>query len=190
MTGEPQRRRRPRRLSDDERILWSEVVRNVAPLPGRQAEQVQTPQVEPDVEAPAKSAISQAKHKPTSTPRAQAEVPAPPPLAPLGRRMRSRIARGGHAIDGRIDLHGLTQREAHTALLGFLRTAQTRGAGIVLVITGKGRSGEGERGVLKRQVPQWLRLPEFRTLIVGFEDAHIAHGGEGALYVQVRRAKR
>jgi DNA-nicking Smr family endonuclease len=44
--------------------------------------------------------------------------------------------------------------------------------------------------VLKRQVPQWLSLPEFRTLVIGFEEAHIAHGGEGALYVRVRRTRR
>jgi DNA-nicking Smr family endonuclease len=89
-------------------------------------------------------------------------------------------------------LHGLTQSEAHAALLRFLRAASSRGARLVLIITGKGgaRSGEGARGVLKRQVPQWLSLPEFRALIVGFEAAHIAHGGEGALYVRVRRDKR
>ena len=46
---------------------------------------------------------------------------------------------------------------------------------------------ESERGVLRRQVPQWLSLPEFRALVVGFEEAHIGHGGEGALYVRVRR---
>jgi DNA-nicking Smr family endonuclease len=60
----------------------------------------------------------------------------------------------------------------------------------VLVITGKGKMGaESERGVLRRQVPQWLSLPEFRSLVVGFEEAHIGHGGEGALYVRVRRAR-
>jgi DNA-nicking Smr family endonuclease len=62
---------------------------------------------------------------------------------------------------------------------------------LVLVITGKGQRGEGEgereRGVLRRHVPQWLGLPEFRTFVVGFEDAHVAHGGEGALYVRLRR---
>jgi len=102
--------------------------------------------------------------------------------------MRARVARGKEPIDGRLDLHGLTQSEAHSALLRFLRTASARGARLVLVITGKG-VGSGERGVLRRQVPQWLNMPEFRALVVGFEDAHIAHGGEGALYVRVRRSR-
>jgi DNA-nicking Smr family endonuclease len=101
--------------------------------------------------------------------------------------MKQRVARGKQAIDARLDLHGLTQAEAHAALLRFLRAAHARDARLVLVITGKGKQGDGERGVLRRQVPQWLGLPEFRTLVVGFEDAHIAHGGEGALYVRVRR---
>jgi DNA-nicking Smr family endonuclease len=116
-------------------------------------------------------------------------VHAPPPLAPLGRRLKQRVARGKQAIDARLDLHGLTQSEAHAVLLRFLRNAQARDARLVLVITGKGVRGDGERGVLKRQVPHWLGLPEFRSLIVGFEDAHVAHGGEGALYLRVRRAR-
>lgn len=103
--------------------------------------------------------------------------------------MRARVARGKEAIDGSLDLHGLTQSEAHAALLRFLRAATTRDARLVLVITGKGGRGEGERGVLRRHVPQWLSMPEFRAFIVGFEEAHIAHGGEGALYVRVRRTR-
>ena len=119
-----------------------------------------------------------------------AEAAPPPPLAPLTRRTKKRIARGAHAIDGRLDLHGMTQAEAHDALFGFLRAKQARGAKVVLVITGKGARGSddgGGRGVLKRMVPMWLRLPEFRGLIVGFESAAIGHGGEGALYVSLRK---
>ncbi len=118
----------------------------------------------------------------------------PPSLAPLGRRLRARVARGKEAIDARIDLHGLTQAQAHSALLHFLRGASARDKRLVLVITGKGSKnlgarGDGERGVLKRQVPQWLGLPEFRSFVIGFEDAHVAHGGEGALYVRIRRTR-
>jgi len=86
----------------------------------------------------------------------------------------------------------MTQTRAHRTLLGFLQRAHGDGLTFVLVITGKGKVGgaDAERGVLRRQVPEWLGLPEFRALVVGFEEAHIGHGGEGALYVRVRRSKQ
>lgn len=114
-----------------------------------------------------------------------------PPLAPLGRRERAKLSRGRNEIDARLDLHGMTQVRAHHALFGFLQQARREGLTFVLVITGKGKVGsaESERGVLRRQVPQWLSLPEFRSLVVGFEEAHVGHGGEGALYVRIRRAR-
>jgi DNA-nicking Smr family endonuclease len=134
--------------------------------------------------------VSAKRTKPIGAAVAPAAVPAVPPLAPLGRRMRQRVARGRETIDGRLDLHGLTQSEAHAALLHFLRQASARGARLVLVITGKGRAGAGgERGILRRQVPQWLGLPELRAYVIGFEDAHVAHGGEGALYVRLRKIR-
>jgi DNA-nicking Smr family endonuclease len=171
-----------RGLSPDERVLWSAVTRSIAPMRAGAAAP----------EEDAVEAVRPAAPKPAAAPLARplAQQPMPPPLSPLGRRMRSRVARGKEDIDGRLDLHGLTQSEAHAALLGFLRQAGGRGARLVLVITGKGaRDGEGERGVLRRQVPHWLRLPEFRALVIGFEQAHVAHGGEGALYVRVRRSR-
>ena len=116
-----------------------------------------------------------------------------PPLAPLGRRLKQRVARGREPIKARLDLHGFTQAQAHAALLRFLRRTQIDGVRMALIVTGKGTSKAGEaheRGVLKRQVPLWLSLPEFRTLVVGYEDAHIGHGGTGALYVRLRRAQR
>ena len=116
--------------------------------------------------------------------------PEAPPLAPIGRRERSQLSRGRKEIDARLDLHGMTQTRAHRALSSFLQRAHGDGLTFVLVITGKGKMGaESERGVLRRQVPQWLSLPEFRTLVVGFEEAHIGHGGEGAIYVRIRRAR-
>jgi len=193
MNEDPLRRRRPRRLTEAERTLWSDVVRNVAPL--RPSKPLATiapaeagPEVSPEPATRAKKAKPDTRHMPSPA----AAPNETPPLAPLGRRMRQRIARGSHAIGGRLDLHGMTQREAHDALLRFLRTGQERGVTLVLVITGKGRAsvdGASERGVLKRQVPQWLRLPVFRELIVSFEPAHVTHGGEGALYVRLRRTR-
>lgn len=171
-----------RGLSPDERVLWSAVTRSIAPMRAGAAAP------EEDAVEAVRPAAPKSAAAPLARPLAQA--PMPPPLSPLGRRMRSRVARGKEDIDGRLDLHGLTQSEAHAALLRFLRQASGRGARLVLVITGKGaRGGEGERGVLRRQVPQWLRLPEFRALVIGFEQAHVAHGGEGALYVRVRRSR-
>jgi DNA-nicking Smr family endonuclease len=178
-----------RRLSSDERSLWTHVTRSIAPLPKRRA--VKADDVEPAA-APTKS---KPKPKIASEPLPVATPVLPrlvvrhePAPAPLGRKARRRLARGADEIDGRLDLHGMTQARAHDALLGFLRTARARGAKVVLVITGKG-DATGERGVLKRQVPMWLRLPEFRELVAGFESAGIGHGGEGALYVRVRRVR-
>ncbi len=171
-------------LSEDEQALWRGITRSVEPLrTAPSAEDSASLPKAPEEEVPA---------APIIRPPAREQKPkTPPPLAPLGRRMKQRVARGKEAIDGRLDLHGYTQAEAHSALLHFLQAAQGGGAKLVVVITGKGGSrrtdGEGEGGVLKRQVPLWLKLPEFRALVVGFEDAHRAHGGEGALYVRVRR---
>lgn len=175
-------RSRRRVLSQDERVLWSTVIRSIEPLPGGAPAE---PQPEAEIAETARPAA--AKRAPALAP--EPPKPAPPSLVPLGRRLRGRVARGKEAIDARLDLHGLTQSEAHAALLHFLRTASAREARLVLVITGKGMRGDGERGVLKRQVPQWLALPEFRSLVIGFEEAGVRHGGEGALYVSLRRAR-
>jgi DNA-nicking Smr family endonuclease len=183
---------RRRELSDEEHDLWSGVARSVKPLrrPGRAAARSEKSDEPVAEKAPART--------PGRLDRLRALIPKlpepakPPALAPLGRRLKQRVARGRDPIDARIDLHGHTQKQAHAALFRFLQRAQADGARIVLVVTGKGgRRGErgpgGERGVLKRQVPMWLSLPEFRPFIVGFEDAHVGHGGEGALYVRLRR---
>ena len=172
-----------RLLSYDERVLWTTVTKSIAPM--REA----LPEIEPSEPPPSSDKpVSKRAARPQAPLPAPAK-PSPPPLQPLDRRTRQRVARGREAIDGRMDLHGLTLSEAHAALSRFLRAASARGLRLVLIITGKGGRGDGERGVLRRQVPQWLALPEFRDLVIGFEDAHIAHGGEGALYVRLRRRR-
>jgi len=174
---------RRRQLSDEERALWGSFARSITPLHGDQ------PSTRPPAgqDKPAPSPAKPAAAQPRATPPAKT-----PPLAPLGRRLKQRVARGREPIDARIDLHGMRQSQAHAALLAFLQRAQADGARIVLIVTGKGesrgeRDGESKRGVLKRQVPVWLSLPEFRSVVVGFEDAHVGHGGQGALYVRLRR---
>ncbi|HTO62497.1 MAG TPA: Smr/MutS family protein [Bradyrhizobium sp.] len=189
MTPSPPPASRKRVLSEEERALWDGVARQTKPLRGKSR-----PARMHGVEAPA----SAPPGKPAAPPRpiVPAHAPKPakpavPPLAPLGRRERSKLSRGRSEIDARLDLHGMTQLHAHHALLGFLQRAHHDGMTFVLVITGKGTmsGGEFERGVLRRQVPHWLSLPEFRALVTGFEEAHIGHGGSGALYVRIRRRR-
>ena len=174
-----------RHLSEEERTLWDSVARQIKPLRkkprvGKTAGPVSEP-------PPMRTTASPRPIPSNSAPKPS--KPAVPPLAPLGRRERSRLSKGRSEIDARLDLHGMTQTRAHRTLLGFLQRAHHDGLTFVLVITGKGVVGNAERGVLRRQVPQWLSLPEFRSLVVGFEEAHIGHGGEGALYVRIRRAR-
>jgi DNA-nicking Smr family endonuclease len=183
--------KRRRGLTYEDRVLWTHVTKAIKPL--RAAVKNVADEIADDVTEVAKPPGKQPpKFKkpaaPVKTLAPPAAVkPAAPSFEPLTRRMKQRVAKGKHAIDARLDLHGFTQAEAHSVLLRFLRTAHARDARLVLVITGKGRGGE--IGVLRRQVPQWLGLPEFRPLVVGFEDAAITHGGEGALYVRVRRSQ-
>lgn len=173
-----------RRVSDDERALWKGFARGVTPL-RRSAEAalgVAPGQVTPET-PPAQSVAKQRAH-----------AKQPPALAQFDRRLRQRVARGHAAIDVRLDLHGMTQTQAHAALLHFLMQAQVQDAKLALVVTGKGIGGAAgspsERGVLRRQVPLWLSLPEFRRFIVSFQEAHASHGGEGALYLRLRRRPR
>jgi DNA-nicking Smr family endonuclease len=199
---------RRRHLTEEERALWSGFARSIKPLDhaqepsalaataisaGGETAPVAAKPATTKSAAAKSAAAKSAAAKPVARdnlPRAEKS----PPLAPLGRRLRRRVARGREPIDDRIDLHGHTQTKAHAALLRFLRGAQADGARVVLVVTGKGtgrgdRDAATERGVLKRQVPMWLAQAEFRPFVLGFEDAHIGHGGEGALYVRLRRGR-
>jgi DNA-nicking Smr family endonuclease len=180
------------KLSDEERALWAGIARAIKPL--KPAKAAAKPIA--DLAREARQEVAQGAH--ASPPTVRRYEPAAPaakslPLAPFDRRQKQRVARGRDAIDVRIDLHGMTQRQAHAALLRFLRQAQAAGAKLALVVTGKGggKTGAelGEGGVLRRQVPLWLALPEFRHFVVGFDEAHRNHGGEGAIYVRLRRPR-
>jgi len=192
--AEPPASRRRRALSAEERALWHVVADSTKPLKKRpRLTRIAAP------ETATKEAGKTASVKPSSAAGkrevAAAPVPGrrpePPPLVTIARRERLQLSRGRKEIDARLDLHGMTQARAHRVLLHFLQQASEEGLSFVLVITGKGRVGESsERGVLRRQVPEWLSLPEFRGCVVGFEEAHIGHGGGGALYVRIRRPRR
>ena len=186
--------RRKRLLSDDDRALWHEIAKTIKPLAKKKrATKIIATDTAPSAPLSSLKAVRKTAVAvpPVSLAPSAKQKPPSPPLAPLGRRERSHLAKGRRDIHGRLDLHGMTQERAHRALLNFLQHAQADGASFVLVITGKGRiSAEGiERGVLRRQVPHWLGQAEFRSLVVGFDVAAIGHGGEGALYVRIRRAR-
>ncbi|GGK53562.1 Smr/MutS family protein [Salinarimonas ramus] len=200
-------RRRKRELTEEERLLWRHVVRHVEPLPGKavppdplpaRAPETATaapPRVAPAADAPKRPpGTPPSPRMPTAAPYRPVPAPPPPipPLTKLARKERAALSRRSRHPDATLDLHGMRQSEAHLALHGFLHRAASQGHTIVLVVTGKGGSpGTGsifdERGVLRRLVPHWLAEPGVRGLVVGFESAAHHHGGEGALYVRLRR---
>ena len=193
--------RKKRGMSAEDAALWQAVTRDIKPLfaDGK-------PQAAPTAKAkpPEKPKTSNAKPDPSGkpqppplTPRRRSEEPKVPAPASLDRRTHKKVARGHVGIDSRIDLHGMRQEEAHRLLRTFLRQAQARGDRVVLVITGKGKERGGdaawwearETGILKRVVPRWLHEADLRSIVVGFDWASQAHGGEGALYVRLRKRR-
>ena len=107
----------------------------------------------------------------------------------LDKRTAVRLKRGQLAIDGRIDLHGMTQDKAHRALEKFLTASQGAGQRCVLVITGKGLRPTGETGVLRNLVPRWMNAPAIRGRVLSFCTAQPRDGGTGALYVLLKRKR-
>ncbi|ENN84317.1 Smr protein/MutS2 [Rhizobium freirei PRF 81] len=188
----PERKDKERKLSTEDRILWGKVAKSTRPMPGRMAE-VEAFEAALATEAESEESTRAAKAKTVSViPETQeAATPAKQPAGhhhPLERPVKRKIAKGRLALEARIDLHGLIQSEAHGMLLDFLLRAHSRGLRHVLVITGKG-SSMGSEGALKRAVPLWFSKPEFRFLISSYETAAQHHGGDGALYIRLSRAK-
>lgn len=173
-------RRGEKVMSEEDRVLWNLVARSAKPLKGKAAPEL------PDLIAP------------------QAPPPAPVPLAPaavapakpkaqpvrhaLDEPTLDKLSKGRLPIEGRVDLHGMTQDEAYALLFSFLHRAHAGGVRYVLVITGKGSSSGGD-GVLRRSVPAWLSTPAFRPLVSSHDHAARHHGGGGALYVRLRRTR-
>lgn len=198
--------RRPRRhrsLTPEEAELWRAVMKDAEPLPPRRARKasrdVPPGESTPEPEPPPPPPIPPIP-RPAPKGRPAAAPPPPPPAAAasrphalnhgdtigIDRRTAGRFVRGRMEIDGRLDLHGMTQESAHRALCAFLARAHDHGHRCVIVVTGKGSRGEGG-GVLRRKVPQWLNDPGLRQRILSFVHAQPQHGGEGALYVLLKR---
>lgn len=174
-----------RLITAEDLAFWRAAMRDTIPLSSPR------PEAEPTREAAEPEAAAPPAAQATAPAAAPRRRPAPPPrrLDPsrpvdIDRRTWRRLRRGRLPIEGRIDLHGLTQDEAHRALSAFLARMRSSGARCVLVITGRGlRTG----GVLRQMVPQWLEAPGLRDMVLAFGPARIEHGGEGALYVLLRR---
>ena len=182
---------------DKDSELWARVAETARPLKGRKRAAVSPPPVSP---APVKPPPASEQESPEAPAPKLKPVPKPRPAAAavhLDRQTARQLEKGRLAVEARLDLHGLRQRDAHAALRSFLKTAQARGQRHVLVITGKGAPqtesksfyAEDERGVLRNAVPQWLAEPDFAPLVVSFSAAPRRLGGEGALYVRLRKGR-
>jgi DNA-nicking Smr family endonuclease len=187
VTGKRKKPMAPARVSEEDKDLWRHATREAKPLAGR------TPPSHgdtPQAEAPQPAAKPK---KPRPIVRVT-ERPAPPPpelaagaLADVDKRTADRLKRGKLDIEGRLDLHGMTEEEARREVGGFLAEAQGAGKRCVLIITGKGPGREG--GVLRRALPQWLNQPGNRARLVAFAPAQPRHGGHGAVYLLLKRTR-
>jgi DNA-nicking Smr family endonuclease len=161
-----------RAVKGEERALWRETMRGVTPLrPDPPDEIIPLP---PARESKSRRAPASSKPAPPARPGNTIDA--------LDRRTAARLKRGTLPIEARLDLHGMTQSEAHDALARFLARAQKHGSRAVLVITGKS-------GVLHGTVPRWLDEGGNRNRIIAIRRAHAQHGGEGALYLMLRRVR-
>jgi DNA-nicking Smr family endonuclease len=170
-----------RSLRPEEARLWAKVASSVQAAPGRTAVQTAASPTDEPAAAPARSRSRHPKPPVHALHHQHHRLGAPDPIEP--RRLR-RLARERESLGPRIDLHGMGQDEARTALAAFIDQASHEGWRAVLVITGKGPLGEG---VLRRRLPDWLAEPPIRGLIAGVSEAHRRHGGKGALYLTLRR---
>lgn len=165
-------------LAPEDLRLWAIVAATVKPAKGRSVPKAPRPVMvhAHKGEAP--------KTAPTTPAPAMKPPAAPPPLASIEPGRKRRIERERDPLAARIDLHGLSHDKARAALESFLRRAQDDGYRAALVITGKGKTGEG---VIRRFAPEWLAAPTLRPIVAGVSEAHRKHGGEGALYVAIKR---
>ena len=185
---------RIRRLTGAEIDIWRRVAETVTPRPGSQlpaAPEAPPPPLPAPVKVPHAAPPVPARSFPAASYAPPVSAPKPPPVG-LERRYKRRVADGRIPVEAVLDLHGMTQSQAHSALHRFLLGAQRDGSRLVIVVTGKGVKERGrwdaaEPGVLRRAVPFWLRDARLREIVVGFEEASLGHGGAGALYVRLRR---
>lgn len=168
--------------SDDEG-LWDFVTQDVKPLHHKNTIAPAAPTRKAvSLKAPPRPDVAQAPDK------GAGRVAEAPGHREVDRRTAQKLKKGRYPVDVTIDLHGLTQEAAHKRMRTVLLNAHARQKRCVLVITGKGKSGEGA-GVIRRRVPDWLNEPALRAIVLRTETAQPEHGGSGALYVLLRRQR-
>jgi DNA-nicking Smr family endonuclease len=192
-------KRDPRRLPHDFH-LWTAVAATIDPLRRKgllkmAAGPLPLPAEEPPAVATRPPPARKPPRKPFLPPY---QAPLPAAIVPdkaVDPAIRKKVGRGRIEIDGRIDLHGMTQTEARGALHRFIHSRFAKGDRTVLVITGKGLKTDNdyiaamtERGVLRTMLPVWLNEPSLAPMVSGWSVAARGHGGEGAWYVRLRRA--
>ncbi len=187
MTGGRKKTSPSGRVPEDDKDLWRRVTEDTKPLPGRR------PPPREDGPKPETPGLTRKPRAAPAMPR-PAEPPAPRrpelaagALADVDKRTADRLKRGKLEIEGRLDLHGMTEEAARRAVGGFLADSQDAGKRCVLIITGKGPGPEG--GVLRQALPQWLNLPNNRARLVAFAPAQPRHGGHGAVYLLLKRRR-
>lgn len=168
-------------LTHEDRILWEKVARTTKPMKGRAHPVID--QFEPE-SMDALLSTAPLPEKPALAKPAKPKTPSQP--VRLDEPTHRKIAKGKLNLGARIDLHGMSQGEAHALLLAFIHRAHAEGLRHVLVITGKGASF-GSDGILRQAVPHWFATPAFRSYVSAYEDAARHHGGSGALYIRLRR---
>lgn len=183
----PDHKPRRRVVTPDEARIWRAITKDVAPLPGRDAGAEDEVPAAPPPPEPAVTVRWEPPPAPPPPPKRELPDLSHGQTPGLDRRSAERMKKGEMVIDGRLDLHGLSQDLAHAELLAFIGRAWHAGRRCVLVITGKG-TREGS-GVLRANVPRWLNQAPLRDRILGFSHARPQHGGEGALYVLIRRKR-
>lgn len=182
--------RRP--LTASELELWRRSTADVQPLD--ETRSLETPPEAPAAKTADRFARRRSATKTEPSKTKPEKKPTPRALDPLGpvdidRRNWERLKRGRIEIERTLDLHGRTQSEAHDTLDRFLAMASATGLRCVLVVTGKGGTGVDGRGVLRQMVPRWLGEAGNRDKVLTYCPAQPRHGGDGALYVLLRRRR-
>lgn len=191
-----------RRAAIPDAHLWRVVADETRPLKHKRRPVPSAADFAPDEipanDKPAAKAKTKPKLKSAVLPR-----PLPRPVAPaleagpgappnVDRNTALRFKKGDMPIEATLDLHGMTQESAHIALAAFIARARAAGRRCLLVITGKGRragSGGESTGVLRANVPRWLNGADLRPHVLAITHARPRHGGEGALYVLLKRVR-